>query len=74
MERRRVSFMRGIVENTIKNMSPGEREAAMKSVTQQMVSMMSETERVDALVQLFDSLMRDLPRERLDEVVERLRQ
>jgi hypothetical protein len=66
--------MRGIVENTIKNMSPGEREAAMKSVTEQMVSLMSETERVDALVQLFDALVRDLPKDRLDEVVDRLRQ
>ena len=69
-----MSFMRGIVENTIKNMSPGEREAAMKSVTHQMVSMMSGSERVDALVQLFESLMRDLPQQRIDEVIERLRQ
>jgi hypothetical protein len=64
-----MSFMRGVVENAIKNMSPEERQSALQSVTQQVVSMMSEEERVAALVQIVGHLARSVPDERIGEVM-----
>lgn len=68
-----MSFMRGVVENAIKNMSPEERQNALHSVTAQVVSMMSEEERIGALVEIVGQLVRSVPDDRIDEVMARLR-
>jgi hypothetical protein len=65
--------MRGVVENAIRNMSPEERQSALKSVTEQMVSMMSEAERIDALVEIVGQLARSVPDDRIGEALARLR-
>jgi hypothetical protein len=61
-----MSFMRGVVENTIRNMSPEERSDALRTVTSQVVTLMSEQERVDALVHIFRELSASIPAERLE--------
>ncbi len=60
MEYATVSFMRGIVESTIRNMSPEERDEALQSVMRQVVSMMSAEERRVALIDIVAHLSRDL--------------
>jgi hypothetical protein len=54
-------------------MSPEERQSALKSVTEQMVSMMSEAERIDALVEIVGQLARSVPDDRIGEALARLR-
>lgn len=64
-----MSFMRGVVENTIKNMSPDERSKALETVTQQVVALMSEQERIDALVAIVRELSGAIPAERLSKAL-----
>jgi len=63
-----MSFMRGVVENAIRNMSPEERAQALETVMQQVVGMMSEQERVDALLAVVRELTNSLPGERVADV------
>lgn len=67
-----MSFMRGVVENTIRNMSPEERQNALQAVTEQVVAMMSEEERMNALVEIVGQLTRSLPDDRIEDVMARL--
>ena len=67
-----VSFMRGIVESTIKNMSPEERDEALQAVMRQVVSMMSAEERRLALIDVVTHLAQDLPDEARLDVVRRI--
>lgn len=60
---RLVSFMRGVVESAIKNMSPEERDQALNAVMQQVVSSMSTEERKAALVDIVTLLSGDLSAE-----------
>lgn len=69
----RMSFMRGIVENTIRNMSPDERMDALKAVTSQVIGSMSEQERVDTLVEVLGQLARSVPEERLADALRRIK-
>jgi hypothetical protein len=65
--------MRGVVESAIRNMSAEERQAALREVTGQVVSMMSENERVDALTAIVGELVASVPAERLEEAFSRNR-
>lgn len=56
-----MSFMRGIVENQIKNMSPQERKDALQMVTAQMIASMTEQERVAALREIAGQLLSSIP-------------
>lgn len=64
--------MRGIVESTIKNMSPEERDEALQAVMRQVVSMMSAEERRLALIDVVTHLAQDLPDEARLDVVRRI--
>lgn len=64
--------MRGIVESTIKNMSPAERDEALQAVMRQVVSMMSPDERRLALIDVVTHLAQDLPDEARLDVVRRI--
>lgn len=64
--------MRGIVESTIKNMSPEERDEALQAVMRQVVSMMSPDERRLALIDVVTHLAQDLPDEARLDVVRRI--
>jgi hypothetical protein len=64
-----MSFMRGIVENQIKNMSPQERQEALRTVTAQVIASMNEQERTDALREITAQLLKSLPTERHAEVI-----
>lgn len=64
-----MSFMRGVVESTIRNMSPEERQDALRGVTEQVVSTMSEQERIDTLTEILGQLVRSIPSDRLDGVL-----
>jgi hypothetical protein len=68
-----MSFMRGVVENAIRNMSPEERQSALHTVTEQVVAMMSEEERMSALVEIVGQLARSVPEHRIEEVMARLK-
>lgn len=57
--------MRGIVENTIRNMSPEDRQEALETVTRQVVSMMSEQERLATLRAIVAELSAGMPPERI---------
>jgi hypothetical protein len=67
----KLSFMRGVVESAIRNMSPEDRQAALQEVTSQVVAMMSEDERVTALVAVIGELARSVPAERIEEAFAR---
>jgi uncharacterized protein YaaW (UPF0174 family) len=60
-----MSFMRGVVENAIRNMSPEERQEALHSVTRQVVALMEEHERIDALTHIVRSLAEGLSSEQV---------
>lgn len=64
-----MSFMRGVVENAIKNMTTEERQQALQSVTQQVVSMMTAEERIAALVEIVGQLAQSVPDDRIEEVL-----
>jgi len=67
-----MSFMRGVVESAIKNMSPDERQAALREVTGQVVAMMNEEERVEALTAIVGELAASVPPDRLEAVLPRV--
>lgn len=56
-----MSFMRGVVENAIKNMSPEERSEALLTVSAQMVQSMSPAQRREALTAIVSMLLDGLP-------------
>ncbi len=64
-----MSFMRGVVESAIRNMSPEERQSALREVTAQVVAMMNEEERVEALTAIVRELAASVPSERLEAVM-----
>ena len=56
-----MSFMRGVVESAIKNMSAEERQSALQEVTGQVVALMSVEERAEALTTIVRELSAGLP-------------
>ena len=64
-----MSFMRGVVESAIKNMSAEERQSALREVTGQVVALMSEQERVEALAAIVRELAGSVPADRVDAVL-----
>ena len=64
-----MSFMRGVVESAIKNMSPEERQSALREVTEQVVALMNEQERVEALKAIVKELTARLPADRVEAVL-----
>ena len=67
-----MSFMRGVVESAIRNMSPEERQAALREVTEQVVALMNEQERVEALAAIVNELAASVPADRIEAVLARI--
>lgn len=67
-----MSFMRGVVESAIKNMSPEERQSALREVTGQVVALMNEQERVEALAVIVRELAQSVPADRVEAVLARI--
>lgn len=67
-----MSFMRGMAERVVENMSAEERQEALRDVAGQMVARMSPAERLDAAREVVGMLVDGLPAAERASLVERL--